>query len=161
MCASDETATISNYSGTLTYTFSPTGPSAGASGLISGMTPGTSYTVTASNGLCTSSASPSFSIAAQLTVPAIPSITTAAATCASDGTATISNYSGSLTYTFSPAGPSAGASGVISGMTPGTSYTVTASNGSCSSTASTSFSIAAQLTVPASPTITTAAATCA
>ncbi|MCE2712823.1 MAG: lamin tail domain-containing protein [Cryomorphaceae bacterium] len=95
------------------------------------------------------------------TPPSVPEITTAAATCAAAGTATISNYSGSLTYTFSPAGPSAGASGVISGMTPGTSNTLTASNGSCSSTASTSFSIAAQLTVPASPTITTAAATCA
>jgi gliding motility-associated-like protein len=36
-------------------------------------------------------------------------------------------------------------------MTEGTSYTVTAGNGSCTSTASSSFSIAAQLTTPATP----------
>jgi gliding motility-associated-like protein len=86
------------------------------------------------------------------TPPSVPEITTAAATCAAAGTATISNYSGSLTYTFSPAGPSVGASGLISGMTPGTSYTVTASNGSCSSSASLSFNVAPQLATPNAPT---------
>ena len=75
-------------------------------------------------------------------------MTTNAATCSSAGTATVTNYDNTLTYTFTPAGPSVGAAGAISGMTVGTSYTVTAGNGSCTSAASSSFSIAAQLTVP-------------
>jgi gliding motility-associated-like protein len=159
-CSADGSATISNYSGSLTYTFSPTGPSAGALGVISGITAGTNYTVTAGNGSCTSVTSSSFSIATQLSTPTVPTVSTTTATCSADGSATISNYSGSLTYTFSPTGPTAGALGAISGMTAGTSYTVTAGNGSCTSVSSSSFSIAAQLTVPPVPTITTVAATC-
>ena len=159
-CSSNGTATISNYSGTLTYVFTPSGPTVGALGAISGMSTGTSYAVTASNGTCTSSVSALFNIAAQLTIPAVPTITTAAATCSSNGTATISNYSGTLTYVFTPSGPTVGALGAISGISTGTSYAVTASNGTCTSLSSTSFSIGAQLTVPAVPIITAASATC-
>ena len=65
-----------------------------------------------------------FSVDPQLTVPADPIVSTGAATCTADGTATIDNYDGTLTYTFTPAGPTVGAGGVISGMTPGTSYDV-------------------------------------
>ena len=65
------------------------------------MTVGTSYTVTATNGGCTSLASASFSNAAQLPTPAIPTITSVAATCSAAGSSTISNYSASNTYTFS------------------------------------------------------------
>ena len=143
-CLADGSASISNYDPIATYTFSPVGPTAGST--ITGMTPGTNYTLTASNGSCSSAISASFSIAAQLTVPSTPTITTSAATCLGNGTATISNYSGTLSYTFTPSGPTAGAT--ISGMTPGTSYTVSASNVSCSSTTSASFSIDAQLTTP-------------
>jgi hypothetical protein len=159
-CSAPETATITNYVSTQTYAFTPSGPSVGVGGVISGMTPGTSYTVTASNGSCSSAASTSFSITAQLVTPAVPTVSTAAATCSSVGTATIPNYMSSQTYTFSPTGPSVGAGGVISGMTPGTSYTVTTSNGSCTSAASASFSIAAQLVTPAVPTINSTAASC-
>ena len=148
-CSAAGTATISNYSGSLTYTFTPAGPTAGALGAITGMTAGTSYTVTAGNGSCTSIASSSFSIAAQLTTPTTPTVTTAAATCSAAGTATISNYNASQTYTFTPIGPSAGVGGSISGMTAGTGYTVTTTNAStCTSFASSSFSIAIPLCNP-------------
>ena len=50
--------------------FTPSGPTVNA-GSISGMTPGTNYTVTAGNGTCTSAASTTFSIAAQLITPTI------------------------------------------------------------------------------------------
>uniref|UniRef100_UPI004049366E T9SS type B sorting domain-containing protein n=1 Tax=Flavobacterium sp. TaxID=239 RepID=UPI004049366E len=150
----------SNYNASNTYTFSPAGPTVGAGGVISGMTVGTSYTVTATNGGCTSAASASFSNAAQLPTPAVPTITSVAASCSAAGSSTISNYNASNTYTFSPAGPTVGAGGVISGMTVGTSYTVTATNGGCTSIASASFSNAAQLPTPAVPTITSVAATC-
>ena len=159
-CAAAGSASISNYSGTLTYTFTPAGPAAGAAGAISGMTAGTNYTVTAGNGSCTSAPSLSFSIAAQLTTPAVPTITVVPPTCSSNGTATITNYNSSLTYTFNPTGPAAGASGTITGMTVGTNYTVTAGNGSCTSAPSSFFNIAAQLTTPAIPTITIVPPTC-
>jgi membrane associated rhomboid family serine protease len=55
-----------------------------------------------------------------LPTPAVPVVSVIA------GTATISNYNSAYTYVFSPAGPSVGAGGLISGMIAGTSYTVTA-----------------------------------
>ncbi|MBI2729252.1 MAG: hypothetical protein HYX40_00595 [Sphingobacteriales bacterium] len=152
-CSAAGTATITNYSVANTYTFTPSGPSAGAGGVISGMTAGTSYTVTATNSSqCTSGASSSFSINAQLPTPALPTVSTTAATCSAAGTATITNYSVANTYTFTPSGPSVGAGGAISGTTAGTSYTVTATNSSqCTSGASSSFSISAQLPTPSKP----------
>jgi gliding motility-associated-like protein len=74
-----------------------------------------------------------------LSTPVQPTITSVSPTCSSDGTSTISNYNAGLTYTFTPAGPTVGAGGLISGMTVGTSYTVIADNGSCSSVASLPF----------------------
>ncbi|PWS29864.1 hypothetical protein DF947_21235 [Pedobacter paludis] len=159
-CSANGTATVSNYSATNTYAFLPAGPTVGAGGAVSGMTAGTSYTVTANNGSCTSSASSSFAIGAMLTAPSAPTITTTVATCSANGTATVSNYVSTNTYAFLPAGPTVGAGGAISGMTAGTSYTVTANNGSCTSSASASFTIGAMLTAPSVPTVTTTAATC-
>ncbi len=159
-CSANGTASVTNYNATLTYTFNPTGPTVGALGVISGLTEGTSYTVTAGNGSCTSGSSASFNIDPQLTLPAVPLIFTNAATCSANGTASVSNYNATLTYTFDPIGPTVGTLGVISGLTAGTSYTVTAGNGSCTSAPSASFNIATQLTTPAIPTILTNAASC-
>src|SRR5690606_21986859 len=159
-CSSNGSSTITNYDGTLTYTFTPTGPSVGAGGVISGMTTGTNYTVVADNGSCTSTASASFSNAAMLCSVVVPTINTTAPTCSSNGSSTITNYDGTLTYTFTPTGPSVGTGGTISGMTTGTNYTVIADNGSCSSVSSASFSNAAMLVTPTVPTITTAGTTC-
>ena len=113
-CAAAGTSTITNYDNTLTYVFSPVGPAVGAGGLISGMVAGTSYTVTSGNATCTSVASASFSNAAQLPTPAVPTISSTAASCAAAGTSTITNYLAANTYTFSPAGPTVGAGGLIS-----------------------------------------------
>ena len=85
-------------------------------------------------------------------VPAVPTITSVAPTCAADGTSTISNYDGTLTYVFTPTGPTVGAGGLISNMTVGTSYTVIGDNGSCQSTASASFSNSASLAITETPT---------
>ncbi|MFN5335502.1 MAG: gliding motility-associated C-terminal domain-containing protein, partial [Bacteroidota bacterium] len=131
----------------------------GAGGIISGMVTGTSYTLTASNGSCNSSPSNTFSNAAQLSAPATPTISSTAATCLTAGTSTVSNYNNTLTYTFNPSGPTVGAGGIISGMVTGTSYTVNASNGSCNSSPSNTFSNAV-LVVPAAPVITTTQPTC-
>ena len=78
--------------------------------------------------------------------PSAPIISTTAATCSSAGTATITNYDATSTYTFSPTGPIVGAGGSIIVLTPATSYTVTATNSNaCTSPSSASFSVAAQL----------------
>ena len=160
-CATDGTSTINPYDNTLTYTFSPAGPTIGAGGIINNMTVGTSYTVNVSDGSCTSVESATFTNLTMLTTPAVPTVDTTAPTCISDGTSTINPYDNTLTYTFSPAGPTIGAGGIINNMTIGTSYTVNVSDGSCTSVESAAFSNAAQLSIPAVPTITSVAPTCA
>ena len=159
-CSSASVATITNYDATLTYVFTPTGPTVGTGGVISGMTVGTSYTVVASNGACSSAASTPFSINAMLAIPATPTINMVPPTCVVDGSSSISNYNAGLVYTFTPAGPSVGAGGAITGMITGTSYTVVSNNGTCSSLSSASFVNAAQLSIPVIPTISIAAPTC-
>lgn len=159
-CTSNGVATITNYNAGLSYVFTPTGPTVNSSGVISGMTVGTSYTVVASNGNCSSTASATFSINAMLPTPATPTITTVGPTCSVDGSSTISNYNASLVYTFTPAGPSVGAGGAITGMITGTNYTVVSNNGTCSSASSASFSNAAVLSLPAVPTVSIALPTC-
>jgi gliding motility-associated-like protein len=159
-CSSNGTASISNYDITQTYDFAPPGPTIDALGLISGMTAGINYTVTSNIGACASSSSLAFIVDPQLITPPDPTISTAAATCSSVGTATISNYVSGQTYDFTPIGPTVGAGGGISGMTAGTSYTVTSSNGFCTSLNSLAFSIEFQLITPPAPIIATTAATC-
>ncbi|MCG3167581.1 MAG: hypothetical protein POELPBGB_03375 [Bacteroidia bacterium] len=159
-CVADGSSAISNYNATYTYSFTPAGPSVSGGGAITGMVTGTNYTVTADDGNCPSSASASFSNAASTPPPAVPTVSTIPPTCSSDGIGAITNYNGTLTYTFTPAGPSAGVGGVITGMTPGTNYTVEADDGNCNSGQSASFTIAAQLATPAVPTINTTPPSC-
>ncbi len=68
-----------------------------------------------------------FSIDDILPTPAVPTIATTSPTCTADGFSELTNYDATLTYTFTPAGPLVDATGLITGMTIGTSYTVTAS----------------------------------
>ena len=159
-CSSNGTASISNYDVTQTYVFTPPGPTIDALGLISGMTAGTSYTVTSNIGACASSSSLAFIVDPQLITPPDPTISIAPATCSSVGTATISNYVSGQTYDFTPIGPTVGVGGGIIGMTAGTSYTVTSSNGFCTSLNSLAFSIDFQLITPPAPTIIIVAPTC-
>jgi hypothetical protein len=159
-CSAEGTSTVSNYLAAYTYTFTPTGPTVGGSGLIGSMILGTSYTVTASSGGCTSATSASFSNAAQLPTPAVPTISSTAANCSAEGTGTVSNYLAANTYTFTPTGPTVGGSGLIGSMVLGTSYTVTASSGGCTSAASASFSNAAQLPTPAVPSLSAGTINC-
>ncbi|MEM0578803.1 Ig-like domain-containing protein, partial [Flavobacterium polysaccharolyticum] len=96
-------------------------------------------------------ASAIFNNAAQLVTPAVPTISSTAASCSSAETSTISNYNASNTYTFDPATPGITintTTGLISGLIVGTDYTVTSGNGSCTSVASAIFNNAAQLAVP-------------
>lgn len=72
-------------------------------------------------------------------------VTTQPASCSADGTATITNYSASHSYAFSPTGPTVGNGGVISGLTAGTEYSVVVSENGCDSDA-TLFEVQPQLT---------------
>ena len=158
-CFGNGTASITNFVSGLTYVFNPTGPSVN-SGTISGLTPGADYTVVANDGSCSSSISASFSVTAQLPVPAIPTIVENAATCSADGSVLINNYSTSQTYIFDPIGPTVGAGGVINGFAFGTAYTVNTSNGTCNSDDSNPFTVESQLAVPAAPTVSVVQPTC-
>jgi gliding motility-associated-like protein len=159
-CSANGTATITNYNSAWTYTFNPVGPTVGATGLIGGLVCGTNYTVTATNGSnCTSAVTP-LGIACQLPTPAVPTVSTTAATCSASGSATVSNYDATLTYTSTPAGINVGAGGVISGFTCGTPYTITATNASTCFATSSSFTIECQLPT-ISPIFTQVAPICA
>ncbi|MBS7256810.1 hypothetical protein, partial [Flavobacterium branchiicola] len=92
--------------------------------------------------------------AVKLVTPDVPTITATAPTCSANGISTISNYVSGTVYTFDPVGPSVDNTGLISGMIVGTSYKVTAGNGSCTSASSNSFSNAVKLVTPDVPTIT-------
>ncbi|RED21904.1 gliding motility-associated-like protein, partial [Flavobacterium cutihirudinis] len=133
-CSADGFSTISNYVSGLTYTFDPTGPSVDTSGLISGMALGTPYTVTAGNTDCTSVASASFSNAAKLATPAVPTIAAVnQLTCSvNTGSFTISNFNNSYTYNITPAGATIDAlTGIVTA--PVGTYNVTATLNNCTS----------------------------
>jgi 1,4-alpha-glucan branching enzyme len=93
-------------------------------------------------------------------IPTVPTIVSSAPTCTAPGSSSISNYNAANTYVFTPAGPTVNATGAISGMVFFTSYIVAASQNSCSSASSATFSNSAQLTTPAVPTINSVPATC-
>lgn len=147
-CSADGTSTITDYDAAATYIFTPAGPTVAAGGAINGMVTGTDYTVVSDVAGCVSEPSDPFSNAASTGVAPTPVIATTPPTCTANGSSTISNYNAAMTYTFTPAGPTAGAGGAISGMTPATSYTVISNEGPCISAQSAPFSNAAQLPAP-------------
>jgi gliding motility-associated-like protein len=159
-CVAAGQSSISNFNNTYTYIFSPAGPTVDASGNISNMIVGTSYTVIAREGGCDSNPSTTFSNQAQTSAPATPLISTAPPTCSSNGVSTITNYNAAFTYTFSPTGPTVAANGTVNNMNTGVSYTVISNDGACNSATSSSFSISPALPVPAIPQISTSAPTC-
>ena len=120
-------------------------------GIFSGLSSGIyDVTTTSANG-CTSLAV-SLTINPQPITPPTPTVDTTAATCSADGIAAITNYVGPQSYIFAPSGPTVDASGAISNMLTGTSYTVIIDNGSCLSLESASFVIDPQMLTPAPPT---------
>ncbi|WP_396601901.1 Ig-like domain-containing protein [Algibacter sp. R77976] len=165
-CAAAGTATITNYVSGNTYTFSDAALSVNGSGLISGYSFDTTYTVTSGSStspVCTSAAS-SFTVSDQLATPDAPVISVVAPTCEAAGTATITNYVFGNTYTFSDAALSVNVLGEIDGFTYGTAYTVTSGSTSspvCTSAASLPFTVLDQLATPDAPVISVVAPTCA
>jgi|GEM_PF-3167372 len=152
--ASGTTATISNYDSTATYTITPSAGVTITGSSITGLTVGTAYTLKATKGTCDSPNSDSFTATAQLTVPAKPTVSVAAATCTASGTtATITNYDSGATYAITPNAGVTITGSSITGLTVGTSYTLKATKGTCDSPDSDSFTATAKLAVPAVPTL--------
>ena len=94
------------------------------------------------------------------TNPIIPTITSVAPTCVADGTSTIGNYDGTVTYNFTPTGPTVDATGLISGMTIGTTYTVNAVDATCTSADTTTFTNLIMLVMPSTPSAVSIQPTC-
>jgi hypothetical protein len=147
-CLTPQSSSIGNYNANHTYFFAPTGPTVDASGNISGMTFGTSYTVNANDGTCSSLESVVFSNEASAPPPVSPTFTIIPPTCTQNGGAVVSNYNVGYSYVFTPTGPVVGANGVITGLNPGTDYTAIADDGNCVSVASNTLNVASQFTPP-------------
>ena len=167
-CTAATVAKISNYvSSGVTYTFTKadgtpvTGVTIATDGVLSGLAAGT-YKVKAEKDGCTSDISDSFEIKAQKAVPAQPTVTLTAESCAAPTKAVISNYVSGQTYWNGATQLTVdGTSHEITGLAVGT-YTITAKNNdNCESVASDSFEIKAQKAVPAQPTVTLTAESCA
>ncbi|MQP25894.1 T9SS type B sorting domain-containing protein [Flavobacterium sp. LMO8] len=135
---------------TTTYTITGISPVVAAvtnaTGVFTGLNPG-NYELFANVGSCVTPVT-SITINAQPATPSIPIVSVTAPTCSANGFATVTNYVGGLTYVFTPSGPTVDGTGIISGMTIGTNYVVSASNGSCASADTAQFAIAAMLNTP-------------
>lgn len=158
-CVANGSATISDYNSSYTYSFSPSGPTIGVGGVINNFTPGQSYTVTVSQVEGCFSSETSFTILPKLEEPLAPEIQTSPATCDNDGTISITNYESGVTYTFSPAGPVVLPNGTITNASPNVTYSIHASNGSCSS-ATVQASVEEQLPLPSPPNLDMSAGNC-
>ena len=167
-CTAATVAKISNYvSSGVTYTFTKadgtpvTGVTIATDGVLSGLAAGT-YKVKAEKDGCTSDISDSFEIKAQKAVPAQPTVTLTAESCAAPTKAVISNYVSGQTYWNGATQLTVdNTSHEITGLAAGT-YTITAKNNdNCESVASDSFEIKAQKAVPVQPTVTLTAESCA
>ncbi len=137
-----------------------TSTSLGSSATYTATSTGTYYIRALNSSGCWSSASGSVSIVIS-GFPSTPSINITTSTCVVPGSAIITNYNSSQTYSFSPSGPIVGTNGIISGMTPNTLYSVSTFNSSnCQSSGGGSFSIAPTLLVPNAPTINLVGSSC-
>ena len=112
-------------------------------GVVTGISAGTA-TITYTN----SSGCPTTTTVTVNALPATPSVAVIPATCTNPSSASITNYVAGQTYTFNPIGPTISGTGAISNMTVGTNYTVTVNNGTCTSNASSSFSVSGILNAP-------------
>jgi hypothetical protein len=125
---------IPNYNSSYTYNITPNGGSISDLGIFTGL-PGT-YLITATNGISCVSLPLIITINPQPTTPQVPTISSIVhPTCSSPlGQFSITNYNNSLTYTFTPSlGVAMDALGNVEA--PAGTYSITASNGVCTSNA--------------------------
>lgn len=149
--------------GTWTITGSPSGSltNSGTTATISGLTQSTNYTFTVTFGGCTSSASTNAVINAQPPIPTPVTLELIQPTCTDLGVIKVLTPAAGVGITFTVTGTNpvvasnTSSNAIFSGITPGV-YSVTASNGTCS-TAAVTCTINPQ---PSTPTISGTASTC-
>ncbi|NBX79292.1 MAG: hypothetical protein EBQ94_02765 [Flavobacteriales bacterium] len=149
--------------GTWTITGSPSGSltNSGTTATISGLTQSTNYTFTVTFGGCTSSASTNAVINAQPPIPTPVTLELIQPTCNDLGVIKVLTPAAGVGITFTVTGTNpvvasnTSSNAIFSGITPGV-YSVTASNGTCS-TAAVTCTINPQ---PSTPTISGTASTC-
>lgn len=159
-CTANGTASIDNYVAGSTYTFLPLGPVVNSSGTITNLVLGQTYTTTIVSGNGCLATSESFTVEAMLATPMMPSISIAPATCSANGLATVTNYNANYNYVFTPSAPSIDASGVISGMAYGETYSLSVSNASGCTSNSVNFVVEAIKPTPSTPIVTVIAPEC-
>ena len=159
-CTSPSKAKITNYQTGATYWEGAIQLTVNASGEITTPLAVGTHSIIAKQDTCSSTASDSFTIAAQVAAPAAPTIVEkTAASCTAVSVAKVSNYASDVTYAItnnagtSVTGASVAADGTINGLTAAGTYKIKATKNGCASSEA-SFTIAAQVAAPAAPTVT-------
>ena len=159
-CTSPSKAKITNYQTGATYWEGAIQLTVNASGEITTPLAVGTHSIIAKQDTCSSTASDSFTIAAQVAAPAAPTIVEkTAASCTAVSVAKVSNYASDVTYAItnnagtSVTGASVAADGTINGLTAAGTYKIKAIKNGCASSEA-SFTIAAQVAAPAVPTVT-------
>ena len=159
-CTSPSKAKITNYQTGATYWEGAIQLTVNASGEITTPLAVGTHSIIAKQDTCSSTASDSFTIAAQVAAPAAPTIVEkTAVSCTAVSVAKVSNYASDVTYAItnnagtSVTGASVAADGTINGLTAAGTYKIKATKNGCASSEA-SFTIAAQVAAPAAPTVT-------
>ena len=159
-CTSPSKAKITNYQTGATYWEGAIQLTVNASGEITTPLAVGTHSIIAKQDTCSSTASDSFTIAAQVAAPAAPTIVEkTAASCTAVSVAKVSNYASDVTYAItnnagtSVTGASVAADGTINGLTAAGTYKIKATKNGCASSEA-SFTIAAQVAAPAAPAVT-------
>ncbi|RYD93616.1 MAG: hypothetical protein EOP50_10850, partial [Sphingobacteriales bacterium] len=140
---------ITNYSSANTYTIIPDAGITQSGGSITA--PPGSYTVTANDGVCTSSPSAALVISAQPATPDVPlpGAVTQPGCASATGSFAITNYSSTNSYTVSPNAGVSQSGGTFTA--PAGTYTITSSSNGCTSAASANVIINTPPLAPATP----------
>ena len=158
-CTSPSKAKITNYQTGATYWEGAIQLTVNASGEITTPLAVGTHSIIAKQDTCSSTASDSFTIAAQVAAPAAPTVVEkTAASCTAVSVAKVSNYASDVTYAItnnagtSVTGASVAADGTINGLTAAGTYKIKATKNGCASLEA-SFTIAAQVAAPTAPTV--------
>ena len=159
-CTSPSKAKITNYQTGATYWEGAIQLTVNASGEITTPLAVGTHSIIAKQDTCSSTASDSFTIAAQVAAPTAPAVVEkTAANCTAVSVAKVSNYASDVTYAItnnagiSVTGASVAADGTINGLTAAGTYKIKATKNGCASSEA-SFTIAAQVAAPAAPAVT-------
>jgi len=159
-CTSPSKAKMTNYQTGATYWEGAIQLTVNASGEITTPLAVGTHSIIAKQDTCSSTASDSFTIAAQVAAPAAPTVVEkTAASCTAVSVAKVSNYANNITYVItnnagtSVTGASVAADGTINGLTAAGTYKIKATKNGCASSQA-SFTIAAQVAAPAAPAVT-------